>query len=163
MSDDKRAALRRYLEGMLRIAACPDLTTEVIGSLPSANTWAMVSASCQVRESAARGGEAPDLPPLTAAQQLALSVLLGDPDTLPNALADFMLDLGSEYAQACYERGKREAFEKMERAAMKLEQIQIDRLSTRGRLLALPDGWTVNGPPVVGPPMSPSSVEDDRE
>jgi hypothetical protein len=46
---------------------------------------------------------------LTAAQQLALSVLLGDEMVLPQALADYLLDQGHEYATECYEKGKRDA------------------------------------------------------
>jgi len=78
MTDETRAELRRFFAAMVRVAECETLTVEVIGSEPSGNPWAMVSAACQVRESKARPGSAPELPSLTTAQQLALSVLLGD-------------------------------------------------------------------------------------
>lgn len=37
---------------------------------------------------------------------MALSVIVGDPNTLPQALADYMIDHGHEYATAAYEKGK---------------------------------------------------------
>lgn len=79
MTDETRAELRRLFTAMVRVAECAELSVEVIGTEPSSNPWARVSASCQVRESVARPGSAPELPPLTTAQQLAMSVLLGEP------------------------------------------------------------------------------------
>lgn len=45
----------------------------------------------------------PDLP---ADKVLALSVLIGDESALPQALADYLIEQGHEYATACYEKGK---------------------------------------------------------
>lgn len=45
-------------------------------------------------------------PPLNPACILALNVLVGDPTTLPQALADYLLDQGHEYATAVFEKGK---------------------------------------------------------
>ena len=50
----------------------------------------------------------PQPPPLTTAQQLALSVLLGDEAVLPDALADCLIDQGHEYAAAVAEKARRE-------------------------------------------------------
>lgn len=50
------------------------------------------------------GIECHNFPPLTTAQQLALSVLIGDESVLPQALADYLLDQGHEYATAVAER-----------------------------------------------------------
>ena len=48
-------------------------------------------------------------PPLTTAQQLALSVLIGEPDTVTmSALADMLLDMGHEYATAVAEKARAE-------------------------------------------------------
>lgn len=49
------------------------------------------------------------LPPLPPEKVLALSVLLGDPATLPQALADYLIDIGHDSTVAAYERGKAES------------------------------------------------------
>ena len=118
MTDETRAELRRFFAAMVRVAECETLTVEVIGSEPSGNPWARVSAACQVRESKARPGSAPELPPLTTAQQLALSVLLGDESVLPQALADYLLDQGHEYATAVAERARAEERERCLRVVL---------------------------------------------
>ena len=53
--------------------------------------------------------ESADRTPLTPAQHLALSVLLGDEAVIPGHLADYCLDAGVEYATECYEKGKRDS------------------------------------------------------
>lgn len=107
MTDENRAELRRGLEMLVRASA-----------RIHANGWPAVNIRTQeyhysdgtpaVTRSVEIDGFHPGTPPLTTAQQLALSVLLGDESAMPQALADFMIDSGVEYAVECYEKGKRD-------------------------------------------------------
>jgi len=64
-----------------------------------------------VRESMAEGpkDEARYIPPLPEGKQFALTVLLAEDDTtIANALADYLLDQGHDYATAVAEKARRE-------------------------------------------------------
>jgi len=64
--------------------------------------------SLRVVQLAPPGGE-PALPPLSVEKQFALTVLLGRDDaTIANALADYLLDRGHEYATAVAEKARKE-------------------------------------------------------
>lgn len=55
-----------------------------------------------------------NLPPLTTAQQLALSVLVGEPDRVVlSALCDLLIEQGHEYGVAVAEKARREERERI--------------------------------------------------
>lgn len=101
MTDEVRADLRRGIESAVRSGEVGYVTVSVGGDFPHDEaTRIIVHPPNYV---AAR-----ECPPLDTAQQLALSVLLGDPAALPQALADYLLDQGHEYAAAVAEKAVRE-------------------------------------------------------
>jgi hypothetical protein len=98
MDVNTRGRLRQGVEQLVRAAAaqsqkhgrCP-VEVSRHGATGSGHEWLSVYL---------RLDESPDLPPLTPAQQLALSVLLEDEAVVPQVLADYLLDHGHEYATA---------------------------------------------------------------
>lgn len=70
--------------------------------------------------------ELPDPPPLTPAQQLALSVLLNDEAVIPQVLADYLLDHGHEYAVAVAAKGAADG-----RAGERRRCVEAVRFATR--------------------------------
>jgi len=116
MTDETLAELRRGIEILVRAVAfdrdvafctCHSLHSVV----SSANTFG-------------------PFPPLTTAQQLALSVLVGEPDTvIASALADYLIESGHEYAAAVADKARREAVGELVKTA---EQVTPE---TRG------NGW----------------------
>lgn len=107
MTDKLRAELRRGIEGVIRLAvAIPDPQCRTNGTARENEAWVQART---YKEFLPPGG----LPPLTTAQQLALSVLLGEPDTVvESALADMLMDAGHEYATAVAEKARAEEREK---------------------------------------------------
>lgn len=67
-----------------------------------------------------------DHPPLTPGQLLGLAALLKDEAVTPQVLADFLLDVGHEYATAVAERAARE---ERERIAERLYSESAHQLS----------------------------------
>lgn len=107
MTDENRAELRRVVEALVRRSLCDDATNVYIGSNGSGDGDQMYFVT------SFKSDESVALPPLTTAQQLALSVLIGEPDTvIQSALADMLLDMGHEYATAVAEKARAEEREK---------------------------------------------------
>ncbi len=103
MTSENRAELRRGIDAVVRAAeSAIEIRVESHEPEPHHRRRACVTVY-QVGT-----GSPPEPKALTTAQQLALSVLLGDESVLPQALADYLLDQGHEYAVACYENGKRD-------------------------------------------------------
>jgi hypothetical protein len=106
MDADTRAELRRGIEALVREAVgqsrrhgrCSVLMSR--HGEPGGQMWQSVYLKLN---------DDTDPPPLTPAQQLALSVLLEDDAVAPQVLADFLLDDGHEYATAVAERAATEA------------------------------------------------------
>lgn len=99
MTDETRSELRRVIEAAVRAGGADTSFRELPGGAGNYYELSVFSAIVF------------DRPALTSAQQLALSVLLGDESVVPQVLADYLLDQGHEYATACYERGRAEAFQ----------------------------------------------------
>lgn len=98
MDDDTRVELRRGLEALVRAAEAQSrrdgycsVTVSRSGMAGGGRVWQSVYLKVN---------DTDDLPPLTPAQQLGLSVLLQDDAVIPQVLADFLLDAGHEYAAA---------------------------------------------------------------
>lgn len=68
-------------------------------------------------------------PPLTTAQQLALSVLVGDEGVLPQAIADYLLDQGHEYATAIRQAERERVLAIIEYAKWYMSSEVFDELS----------------------------------
>lgn len=96
MSDDDRAELRRGIEAVVRAT----LAGKTIRLKAGVSGYTTIAGAGPFDEGA--------FPALTPFQQMCLSGLLGDTAMLPQALADYMIDIGHEYATACYEKGKRD-------------------------------------------------------
>lgn len=93
MSDDTRTELRATVDRLVRLAN------------------AGVGVTCELRPQ--RRCPPEDTPPLTTAQQLALSVLVGEPDrAVLSALCDLLIEMGHEYAAAVAEKARREERER---------------------------------------------------
>ena len=107
MTDDTRTELRRGLENLVResLRESADVDVSVLGPTVTIGGWAHFT---QVEVSSdARDLE--EAPPLTTDKQLALSVLVGEPDrAVLSALCDCLIEMGHEYAVECYEKGKRD-------------------------------------------------------
>ncbi len=104
MTDETRAELRRGLTELVTWAMCDngERTLEVSRGHSRQSR----------RVEVFKRDESVDPPPLTAAQQLALSVLLDEPDSvIASALADMLLDAGHEYATAVAEKARSEGVE----------------------------------------------------
>lgn len=85
MTDDTRTELRATVERLVRLAN------------------AGVGVTCELRPE--RRCPPEGTPPLTTAQQLALSVLVGEPDrAVLSALCDLLIEQGHEYAAAVAEK-----------------------------------------------------------
>lgn len=105
MADTTRAELRRGLETLARVAG---VMREPVVSVTTGRFHLSVGAEVRVVEGAEVLRIDPP-PELTTAQHLALSVLVGEPDTvIASALADYLLDQGHEYAAAVAEKAKKE-------------------------------------------------------
>lgn len=101
MTDDTRAELRLIFESVVRAGGADTSLREMPGGAGNYHEISVFSPAVYSH------------PPLTAAQHLALSVLLGEPDTvIQSALADMLLDMGHEYATAVAERARAEEREK---------------------------------------------------
>jgi hypothetical protein len=97
VTDDTRTELRVTVERLVRLAN------------------AGVGVTCELRPE--RRCPPEDTPPLTTAQQLALSVLVGEPDrAVLSALCDCLIEMGHEYAAAVAEKARREERERIEKA-----------------------------------------------
>ncbi len=106
MTDENRAGFRSWLADMIAVATS---STGVMDRTrkhhyPAPNHFV-------VEIGVSKDGK--DIPPLTTAQQLALSVLLGDESVLPQAMADYLLDQGHEYATAVAEKARAEERERI--------------------------------------------------
>lgn len=96
MTDDARARLRDGIAWVVRFAALPGT---VVGHEESEFHASVMADNYQ---------SAGPLPELTTAQQLALSVLIGEPDyVIANAMAEHLLDQGHEYATAVLDAERR--------------------------------------------------------
>lgn len=101
MTDETRAGLRRLLEGVARASIADAVVVK--GDSGRRTGFDKLCSDVAVYYTPC------DPPPLTTAQQLALSVLLGEPDRVVlSALCDLLIEQGHEYAVECYEKGKRE-------------------------------------------------------
>lgn len=107
MDDDTRAELRRGVEALVRAAEAQSrraghcsVTVSRSGMAGGGRVWQSVYLKVD---------DADDPPPLTPAQQLALSVLLQDDAITPQVLADYLLDAGHEYATAVAGRAAADA------------------------------------------------------
>lgn len=134
MTDELRAELRRVIERSVRVA---------MAGGPS--------------------DEARYVPPLEPDQHLGLSALLRDPDMLPQALADYLLDQGHEFAQACFEKGRakeREAIaDRLYSAAHALGRATTRTSWWPRRCRAWPTTWCSTGRrPPPGLPRSEQRV-----
>ena len=106
MDADTRAELRRGVEVLVRAAGeqsrrhgrCTVMLSR--HGEPGGQMWQSVYLKLN---------DDTDPPPLSPAQQLALSVLLEDEAVMPQVLADYLLDQGHEYATAVAERAAAEA------------------------------------------------------
>ncbi len=77
MTELNRTMLRRYLEGVLRLAECDG--AGVAGQLPSATTSSDGGRAVEAGLNVVVLGDGITLPPLTQWQQLFLSAVLGEP------------------------------------------------------------------------------------
>jgi hypothetical protein len=94
VTDETRAELRRGVEAVVRTALHYN---RIIVYSPEGVNGDHPTVIARIPYAGSVG----DTPPLTPAQQLAISVLLGEPDTVvASALADMLLDQGHEYATA---------------------------------------------------------------
>ena len=95
MTDETRAELRKVFEAAVRAGGADfHETPGGVGNYYSLSVFAPAVYQH---------------PGLTTAQQLALSVLVGEPDgAVLSALCDLLIEQGHEYAVECYEKGKRE-------------------------------------------------------
>lgn len=113
MTDQNRAKLRRGIESLIRYPNGVGgwVSADFYGPRPALDNEGEMRAGVNVSAGIVFPADTftlDPIPPLTTAQQLALSVLVGDESVLPQALADFMIDSGVEYAVECYEKGKRD-------------------------------------------------------
>lgn len=112
MTEETRAELRQRLTTLVTLAGVPG--AEIIDAEPRSFKFRDVPtghAACAVVFPLGPGGSV-NPPPLTTAQQLALSVLLGEPDAVVlSALCDCLIEMGHEYAVAVAENARREAIE----------------------------------------------------
>ncbi len=126
MTEQNRSELRRGLEAVVRAAmGCTSPAVTVEGP---ANGHTRFRCLVAVREDDFFTAPPPEPPPLTTAQQLALSVLLSDEAVSPQALADYLLDQGHEYAVAVAEKARAEEREQSAIAAMMLTHDRADEL-----------------------------------
>lgn len=120
MTDENRAELRRGIEAVVRASM---VTGCYVSGQPRRETYTgKICADVAVYRNPSQ-----ELPPLTTAQQLALSVLLGDEAVLPQALADYLLDQGHEYATAVAEKAR---VEERERIAKHIEERGTSEVAT---------------------------------
>ena len=105
MTEETRAELRRLLEGVAQ-AYIAD-TVVVKGDSGRRTGFDKLCSDVAVYYTPC------EPPPLTTAQQLALSVLLGEPDRVVlSALCDLLIEQGHEYAVAVAEKARREERER---------------------------------------------------
>ncbi|MCU0703379.1 MAG: hypothetical protein MUF18_05245 [Fimbriiglobus sp.] len=110
MDADTQAKLRRGIEALVQSAAAQSrehghCSIEISrhGAAGGQSAWMAVYARLE--------GQL-EFTPLTPAQQLGLSVLIEDETVLPQALADYLLDYGHEYAEAVRQQARTEERQK---------------------------------------------------
>ena len=118
MTEEARAELRRGIEGLVRAAGDCESSVRFVPDWPwfnarSVDPDAVAGETHKVEVRVPGYGTLSTLPPLTTAQHLALSVLLGDESVIPQALADMLLDMGHEYATAVAEKARAEEREQL--------------------------------------------------
>ena len=106
MDADTRAELREGVETLVRAAGGQSRRHGRCTVLMSRHGEVGVG---QVWQSVYLKLDGEDDPPLTPAQQLALSVLLEDEAVFPQVLADYLLDAGHDYTLAVAARAAAEA------------------------------------------------------
>lgn len=106
MDADTRAELREGVETLVRAAGGQSRRQGRCTVLMSRHGEVGVG---QVWQSVYLKLDGEDDPPLTPAQQLALSVLLEDEAVFPQVLADYLLDAGHDYTLAVAARAAAEA------------------------------------------------------
>ena len=107
MTEETRSELRRGIEAVVRAIA----VDHPVHGPPSVN--ATMGYDCTTLD-VDYHHESDKHPPLTTAQQLALSVLVGEPDRVVlSALCDLLIDQGHEYAVAVAEKARREERERI--------------------------------------------------
>jgi hypothetical protein len=106
MDTDTRAELREGVETLVRAAGGQSRRHGRCTVLMSRHGEVGVG---QVWQSVYLKLDGEDDPPLTPAQQLALSVLLEDEAVFPQVLADYLLDAGHDYTLAVAARAADEA------------------------------------------------------
>lgn len=122
MTDDTRTELRRGIELFVRLAAKPGVFLAEAAVIhhklvePHRSGF-LRSLAVGLVEPLEAGNPLPDdsaMPPLTTAQQLALSVLVGEPDrAVLSALCDCLIEMGHEYAAAVAEKARQEERERV--------------------------------------------------
>ena len=101
MTEETRAELRSFITRLIAVAEHDPRAGTVSHYAPSFGQHELV---CALRFDPAKVSSE-----LSTAQQLALSVLLGEPDRVVlSALCDLLIEQGHEYGVECYEKGKRE-------------------------------------------------------
>jgi hypothetical protein len=116
MTERVRGDLRHAIEDLVRVAMSP-VQKRVVRDCQVGSPTYSVSVTLEEDYNAITR-------PLTPAQQLGLSVLVEDESTLPQALADFLLDIDQEYASAIARRVRTE-----ERRAIALKLRKLNRFS----------------------------------
>lgn len=116
MTDETRTRLRGVLE--LLVSYTSRLDGEVRFQTDTGRLGAYVTytdhVGVQAVISSTPGQVGAESPPLTTAQQLALSVLVGEPDrAVLSALCDLLIEQGHEYAAAVAEKARREERERI--------------------------------------------------
>ena len=109
MTKETQAELRLRLTTLVTLAGVPG--AEIIDAEPRSFKFRDMptghAACAVVFPLGPSGGVSP--PPLTTAQQLALSVLVGEPDRVVlSALCDLLIEQGHEYAVAVAEKARRD-------------------------------------------------------
>lgn len=111
MTEETRAELRDGIEAVVRAFGLKDTILVTTGA--KARPAGHYSDAVEITAYVPDGWTVEQTVGLTTAQQLALSVLLGDEAVLPDALADYLIDKGHEYAVAVAEKARREERERI--------------------------------------------------
>ena len=109
MTEETRKKLRELLAGVVTAIELPDAALGGVLDRPNIEDgYVLREWGVSVHVVAAHDTDG-EPPPLTTAQQLALSVLVGEPDRVVlSALCDLLIDMGHEYAVAVAEKARRE-------------------------------------------------------
>lgn len=135
VTDETRAELLRSLEAVMRAADHDMVVATPLRAAGQGYNAAEVTAYIPAD---VRPADLPELPP---EKVFALKVLVGDPASLPQALADYLMDIGHDATMAAYERGKREQI--LAQQMSRYESLPDDFVRTlrplpsRGELYAL--------------------------